>query len=1214
MNTLLLLLCSLGTLAGQTGAAPAWHHPLYLGNGGLWRQRIQVMISNDTDRAIAGEPVAVTVGKSAEQADLVGAAAEAVRVCDAAGSEMLFLLTGPGGNTVTRGLIPAGATLTIPVECEPKGEALYFVYFDNKDAWQVPDFLEAAAGLRNGGVEDGEGDTPAGWNHDTNDDQHQTFWVTENPHSGKKCLKTVVSDGAEPTWIATRQRGLHIVGGATYVMTAWVKAENVKGTAGWYIHVGNQTNAMLTSPMLNGGEGTYDWKQVRAEFVAPAEANVSNFGTVLRGTGTAWFDDVELVSTEAKPALRATAAKPEQMRLREVGVGAPWLKPDPKTKVDWDYRVPLRVLNLSEAGTTSGLLLVDLSSAFARFQGKVDLANLRLVADGRPVEFYRLQDVLLFEGDTEPLSAKTYYLYFSTAGTAVRTTAAALKEFAPNPAVPGAAEAERQQTGPLVGDYAALLASKRNLAKNGSFEEGDELPTAWPGVAEGQRPAGTTMGVDANGLFGKRCAKMHVPAEATKAWTGWRQDVPVEPCKTYLFAAWLKTQNIEPNVKLHAHFRNAQGELCKSQQYTGAGPAISGTQDWTMISGLFEMPADIGTFQLHLTMNATGTVWHDGVVLTEVSPGETGRLEGRAAPTAKGLTVWPVNAVEKVFQEDVPPKVAQVSQPVNLPAPLTCARNEKEPLQLAVRSPEALKGVRVVVEPPGGPKGFKLADSEVGVVGYVPIDHKTSYNSTDSPAWHRKFPTTNPGACDGWAGMWPDPLLPRDTFDLAANVTQPVWVTVGVPKDAPAGDYLGKVRLLAAGKAVKEVPFTVHVWDFALPDESHVKAIYDCRQGGEWRVPGKSREESTREMWRFMAERRVCPNSVRFGPSLQYKDGQVVADFAEFDKAAEYYFDELKLPHAYTPCQFYLFGHGHLPGDKFGEKPYEGEYPYEDVDRSKLRPEYKRAYQACLKAFWDHVKEKGWARKMVLYISDEPCDSEEQIRAQMKALCEMIHEVDPKIPIYCSTWHQQPEWEGYLNVWGIGHYGIVSPEKIRQLQESGATIWWTTDGQMCTDTPYCAIERLLPHYCFKYGAEAYEFWGVDWLTYNPYEYGWHKYLIHNFGPDKPPTFVRYPNGDGFLAYPGGPIGHAGPVSSVRLEQAREGVEDYEYLYLLRARLEKAKAAGRDVAAAQKALDQAESLVSMPCAIGRYSTQILPDPDAVFQVKEAAARAIEALGK
>ena len=604
MKTLLLLICSLGTLAGRIGAAPAWHHPLYLGNGGLWRQRIQVTVRNDMDRAVAGEPVAVVVGKGAEQADLVGAAAEAVRVCDAAGNEMLFLLTGPAGSMVTRGPIPAGAALTIPVECGPKGEATYFAYFDNRDAWQVPDFLEAAAGLRNGSVEDGEGDTPAGWNHDANDDQHQTFWVTENPRSGKKCLKTVVAEGAEPTWIATRQRGLHIVGGAKYAMTAWVKAENVKGNAGWYIHVGNQTNTMLMSPMLNGGEGTYDWKQVRTEFVAPAESNVADFGTVLRGTGTAWFDEVELVCAEEKLTLRATAAKPERLQLREVGFGAPWIKVDPKTRTDWDYRVPLRVVNLSDSGTVSGLLSVDLSSACARFQGKVDMASLRLVADGRPVAFYRLQDVLLFEGDTEPLTAKTHYLYFATTGAAAQQ-ATAPKTFAPNPALPGAAEAEREG-GVLIGDYAALLANKRNLAKNGSFEEGDQLPADWPGGAEGQRPAGATMGFAESGLFGKRCAKMHIPADATKAWTGWRQDVPVQPGKTYLFAAWLKTENIEPNVQLHAHFRNAQGELCKSQQHTGTGPAIPGTQDWAMISGLFEMPADIATFQLHLTMLATG--------------------------------------------------------------------------------------------------------------------------------------------------------------------------------------------------------------------------------------------------------------------------------------------------------------------------------------------------------------------------------------------------------------------------------------------------------------------------------------------------------------------------------------------------------------------------------------------------------------------------------
>jgi hypothetical protein len=361
-----------------------------------------------------------------------------------------------------------------------------------------------------------------------------------------------------------------------------------------------------------------------------------------------------------------------------------------------------------------------------------------------------------------------------------------------------------------------------------------------------------------------------------------------------------------------------------------------------------------------------------------------------------------------------------------------------------------------------------------------------------------------------------------------------------------------------------------------------------------------------------MAERRVCPDTIQPAPSLRYENGQVIADFAAFDAAAEYYFEVLRFPHAYTPWTFYLFGWGHPTDDRFGEAPYAGERPYEGVDRKQLRPEFKRAYQACLKAYWDHLKAKGWADKVILYISDEPYDWQPHIRDQMQALCDMIHEVDPAIPIYSSTWHHQPAWDGYLNVWGIGHYGIVPEQKIRELQRGGARIWWTTDGQMCTDTPYCAVERLLPHYCFKYGAEAYEFWGIDWLTYDPYRFGWHSYISQAGEPGKY-TWVRYPNGDGFLAYPGKPIGHAGPVSSIRLEQAREGVEDYEYLYLLRERIVAGKAAGRDVRVAEQALAQAQDLVAMPNPGGRYSTQILPDPDAVLRVREAVAGAIEGLG-
>jgi len=114
--------------------------------------------------------------------------------------------------------------------------------------------------------------------------------------------------------------------------------------------------------------------------------------------------------------------------------------------------------------------------------------------------------------------------------------------------------------------------------------------------------------------------------------------------------------------------------------------------------------------------------------------------------------------------------------------------------------------------------------------GLRAIDVASAYFFQSTSAWRRAIPN-DVVACDGWPGRWPDPLLPKDTFDLAANTTQPVWLTVAVPKGVPAGDYTGAVRLVAGGKRLWQQPLTVHVWDFSLPDESHVAAKFDVSPG-----------------------------------------------------------------------------------------------------------------------------------------------------------------------------------------------------------------------------------------------------------------------------------------------------------------------------------------------------------------------------------------------
>ncbi len=1145
-----------------------WHHNFYLAGDGYWHKRIKVEVLNRMDVEQRGTPIVIKIGKGEKEADLVGVYPSTIRVCDEKGIEMLFNITSPRGEELRKGPIPEGSNIIIPVECPPHKTATYYIYFDNPSAWPVPDYLSAFPEVRNGSMEEGEGDEPRGWRHDPQDEQHRTYWVSENPHSGKKCLKTVVREGAEPSWIATRQLNIYIFGGARYILRGWVKAENVKGYAGWYIHCGNQQNPMILNQVISAGEGTYDWKEISFEFTAPKEANVADLGTVLWGTGTAWFDDVSLECLDEPPLEILSVSEPEGLVLREIVPNKKWFDDNPKDDIVWEYRVPVKVFNWEEKGRKT---LVFLDDASLRLKGKINPLSFRLSDGEKLLPFYRFGEALLFQADLPPRSLRVFYLYFS---------------------------ADKRIKGTRELSYEELLESEYNLVKNPSFEIGQGLPADWAGGAEGAEPPGTIMGLDSPGLFGKRCAKVSIPRGVQKAWTGWRQSVPVEPGKNYLYSAWVRCEDIrEGNVLIHAHYHNARGQLCESVQFASAGEPLEGTKDWTQMSGVFRMPPDAAFFQLHLTMLATGTVWHDGVLLAEVEEARPGNLESPKG--VRGIAVWQVPAIVKVFKEDLPPRKSE-------PIRITMAKNEREPLQIAIRSSQEIKGIKVEIVPPSNAKGEKLGDFEIGVVGYVPIDYPSGYYASTSPAWHRKYPTAQPGS-DGWAGMWPDPLLPYDVFDLKPNETQPIWIIFKSPQNISPGDYSGKIRLLFRNKVLKEIPFTVHIWDFALPEEVHVGAFYTSDINPIYVPPGKTLEEARKLFWRFMAERRLYTGLISPEPILS-KDK---LDFSEFDKAGEYCFNELKMPYAFTPWQFYLFGWGFPPWEKWGEKPYPGDYPYEGADRSKLREEYKRAYQAFLKAFWEHLKEKEWDKKFILYISDEPFDYLTEIKEQMKALCVMIHEVDPHIPIYSSTWHHQPEWDGYINVWGIGPSGNVAPKEMEELRGKRARLWFTTDGHMCIDTPYCAIERLLPHLCFHYGVEAYEFWGISWLTYNPYEFGWHAYIPQSDTPTRS-YYVRYPNGDGYLAYPGKPIGYDGFVSSVRMEQAGEGVEDYEYLYILRELVKKGQEKGKDVREGEEALEMARRLVAIPNAGGRFSTKLLPHPDDVYKVREAVAKAIEKL--
>lgn len=886
-------------------------------------------------------------------------------------------------------------------------------------------------------------------------------------------------------------------------------------------------------------------------------------------------------------SITITILEKERLNLKEVGQTEKWYDDDPNDQIEWQSRAAVKTINFGVRKSLNNLVCVNIEGPLNRLHAEMHKNTAIQVTDGiRPVPYYRIGDYILFIQDIRAATEHNNYVYFNSGDKTGENLNVVYLE--------------------------NLNDSGHNLVQNSDFEEPDL--TGWT--------AGSEKGIEISRECkkGEGSIKLQIAVGEKDKEIYMEQTLPVNSYKQYFFSSWIKCSDtvsqpdflasIQQRV-IRIRFISGDGNPVGRVYRFAVDPERYMDNDWLQLYALMTAPENADSVNIQLANASPGSVWFDEIIFTEVITGTTSPLaiERKASGYLKEVTVWQEDPVVKVFQDDLPPAI-------NGEISISVARNEVEPLQLVIRSPEEYKGLRIEITTPSDLNGNKIDQLETGVIGYVPVNYPSNY-ITDrvTPAWHQKIPSGSSGS-DGWIGMWPDPILPFQSLDLPSNSTQPVWIEIKVPKDAVPGDYSGLVHLIHKNSVIKDIPFKVHVWDFTLPDISHMAAVYDARtRNRNFFEPGKSQNDLRRDIWKILADHRLNPDMITPAPEWKIENGRIHFDFTEFDKAAHYYFDTLKFTRAYSPQYFYCFTWANLPGEKFGELPYPGEYPYPDTDRGKLRPEFKRAYQSALRQYWNHMMEKGWADKVVLYISDEP-HSEPDITAQMRALCDMIHEVDPKIPVYVSTWWYRPEYVGYVNVWGVSNHGggwgrPVPESDLIKIRQTGGRLFFTTDGKMCTDTPYLGFERMLPYFCFKYGAEEYEFWAAAWYTLNPYEYGWHSFIRQSDRPGDQ-YWIRYPNGDGNFIYPGNPIGVNSLVATIRLKLAREGVEDYEYLYYLDSLMTVARNMGKNIRPAEKAIESAFNLVTIPSAEGRYSTEYLPDPYAVLRVKRQVAEAIEEL--
>lgn len=90
-------------------------------------------------------------------------------------------------------------------------------------------------------------------------------------------------------------------------MTGYIKSENVKGWAGFWLRVdGHEKGEVLSFDNMQDRavSGTSEWKKYEILLPVPSDAYRIAFGALLSGTGQIWFDDItfEVVDNSDNPA------------------------------------------------------------------------------------------------------------------------------------------------------------------------------------------------------------------------------------------------------------------------------------------------------------------------------------------------------------------------------------------------------------------------------------------------------------------------------------------------------------------------------------------------------------------------------------------------------------------------------------------------------------------------------------------------------------------------------------------------------------------------------------------------------------------------------------------------------------------------------------------------------------------------------------------------
>jgi len=624
-----------------------------------------------------------------------------------------------------------------------------------------------------------------------------------------------------------------------------------------------------------------------------------------------------------------------------------------------------------------------------------------------------------------------------------------------------------------------------------------------------------------------------------------------------------------------------------SIQWKVQGPA--GARTWGLTN---QVPANTTNA---VALNFTSLGWGENTLNVEVKNLGTGATNlsafaffpgnllsdesfGATLPSPVNCSVWWCEGTYKVGRDRAPPIIT------NSTVTLAAARNEYEPFQFVLRPDVTLVNAWVWTTPflavaPNNPVSIASTNVAINVVEYVPIITPSDYSC--ATGWH------------------PDPLIPWTGYmTFPAGTNQPIWVTVHVPPDAPAGEYTATISVQHS-TGVIWIPVRLRVFDFSLSDVTHSKSAFGVRVDEYWH--GMTNSPLMAEVFELhlqnYRQHRVDPFRAHDYAALYWtesnnsNDVSYAFDFDRFDAAMERYFE----------------GYG------FNSFRLDKEMVPETLNgEPRFSIAYREHYKRFLAPLMKHLRERGWLKWAYCFWIDEP--GPELVASTVAPGMAAIGEAAPGLR-RTLTREPLPELYGLVDTWWPFTGWLAMAQKPAR-EVYGEDFWWYISGVPGAPYPMYFTDHpaINPRMRFwmseKFGFQGEAHWSTSWwigVSHAPIN-PWTNTLTRLYDGS------MHGNGNGVFFYPPSKVPPtspliAPPINSLRWEIVREGIEDREYFWLLQQLVQRREPI---LGANHPSVLQAKAAREAALGIILSRTYYDSDPQKLYAGRLAIANAIEAL--